>query len=195
MTKILSAFAARFLPGRLVFGMLFLVAITSGVSGQGLAFGDRPADWDKPQAPCEKAPALREPLNVEYPEQSLKAREEGVAIIATYIDARGDVTYGIVERSSGFAALDSVALLAVQHGLFKSCWRDGGPQGARLTVPVEFRLPGTEDWTVPKNEGAIREDVQNLKSAKQAVEDKMEELQEEIRRLRAKQDSLKNAKK
>ncbi len=195
MIPLSNVCATRNLPGRLIFRALAAAALltlyVSGLQAQKLSFGERPPNFDGVQAPTHKSAALLEPLDVVYPDSAVDARMQGIALVATYIDEKGIVSYGEVEKSSGYPLLDRAALDAVRQGNFKAAWRDNHPVGSRISIPVEFRLPDSEDWNVDKSEGELKEDVEHLRQSKKNIQDEAAKLEEELKRLKAQQDSLK----
>jgi len=76
--------------------------------------------------------ALREP------EEVLKANKEGWVIVEATINASGRVTATKIVQSSGFAGMDSEALLAVARVAWKPARKRGTPITAIVRVPVVF---------------------------------------------------------
>jgi TonB family protein len=188
---------ARLIPGRTVLGhiviLLVMMFIVMGQRGeaQKLSFGEKPLQFEGIQAPTHKSAKMLDDLEVRYPDSAIRTGMQGIATVAAFIDEKGYVIYGEVERSSGHELLDKAALEAVEHGNFKAAWRDNHPVGSRVTIPVEFRLPDADDFSVDKDAGALHDDVQQLKKSKKYIEDEQRKLEMEIQRLRARQDSLK----
>jgi len=76
--------------------------------------------------------ALREP------EEVLKGNKEGWVIVEATINASGRVTVTKIAQSSGFAGMDSEALLAVARVAWKPARKRGTPITATVRVPVVF---------------------------------------------------------
>ena len=177
---------------RIRFLLLFLA---STAAAQPLTQGEKPAEFDGTQAPTDRAAALNTPLEVRYPDEAMRARRQGVAIVAAWIDAKGYVTYAEVRKSSGHGDLDAEALRAVVEADFKPAWRADKPCASRVSIPVEFRLGReADDYDAVKTEEQLRQEADELRKAKQMLEEEerllMEELQkarEEARRIQEKQ--------
>ena len=75
-----------------------------------------------------------------FPAEARKARLSGTALLLVQIDARGRPLSVTLQRTSGHAILDTVALRAVRGWRFEPARRDGAPVDARLEVPVRFAL-------------------------------------------------------
>ncbi|MBN1448003.1 MAG: TonB family protein [Bacteroidetes bacterium] len=150
--------------------------------------GTRPVDFDRPQIPTDASAALLEPLEVIYPDSAMRRGWEGVAIIAAWIDRRGDVAYAELAESSGHAMLDSVALTAVLSGYFKAAQRDGQPVASRMSIPVEFRLRRDVDaYDAVKSGEELQQEADELSRAKEMLEEEQRRIDEEIRRLKEQQ--------
>lgn len=175
-----------------VFILLLLLAGTvaaqsSGTGGK-LHVGEKPLGFDEVQDPTERAAALNTPLDVRYPDSAMKARLQGVAVVAAWIDARGYVTYAEVQRSSGHVLLDEEALRAVADGDFKPAQRDGRLSGSRISVPVEFRLArDEEEYDAVKTPEQLGQEAEELRRARQMLEEEQRKLEEEIQRLKEEQ--------
>jgi len=76
--------------------------------------------------------ALREP------EEVTKGSKEGWVIIEATISASGRVMSTKIAQSSGFAGMDSEALLAVTRVAWKPARKRGTPVTATVRVPVRF---------------------------------------------------------
>ena len=173
--------------------LLFLLIPIACLAQDPLRHGTRPADFDRPQPPTEQAAELMEPLEVAYPDTAMKQGWEGVAVVAAWIDRRGDVVYAEVARSSDHVLLDSIALQSVLRGYFKAAQRGGRPVGSRVSIPVEFRLRrDRENYDAVKSGEELQQEAEELRRAREMLEEERRRLQEEIRRLKEKQaaDSL-----
>jgi periplasmic protein TonB len=84
------------------------------------------------------------PTAADYPRESLRAGEEGVARIRVSIDAEGKIASMQVARSSGFAALDEASMKKLSQCKFRPGRdKNGNPVGG--TTEVEYR------WMLQKN--------------------------------------------
>jgi protein TonB len=76
--------------------------------------------------------ALREP------EEVSKGNKEGWVVVEATINASGRVIATKIAESSGFAGMDSEAMLAVARVAWKPARRRGVPVVATVRVPVVF---------------------------------------------------------
>ena len=103
-------------------------------------------------SPVRTAPTL-DPISCrkpEYPVDSLKAGEIGTVRLKFLVNAGGNVTTGVIERSSGYERLDIAALEALKTCTFKPATLDGAPVSAWAPIEFTWRLqvrPGTETQT------------------------------------------------
>lgn len=72
------------------------------------------------------------------PEEVTKGSKEGWVIIEATISAKGRVTSAKIAQSSGFAGMDSEALMAVARVPWKPAKKHGTPIIATVRVPVVF---------------------------------------------------------
>jgi protein TonB len=80
----------------------------------------------------------------EYPEESQRAREQGVVILRVQVTAAGDPAEVSVRQSSGFFRLDQAARQAVRHWRFHPALNASGlPVSSEADVPVRFKLEGS----------------------------------------------------
>ncbi len=159
-------------------------------------FGTRPVDFDDVQHPTDQPAELVEPLEVQYPDSALRRGWEGVAVVAAWIDRRGDVVYGELRESSGHPPLDNIALNAVRRGYFKSARRDGLNVGSRVTIPVEFRLRRAEEnYDAGKSEEQLQQEAGELRRAREMLEEERLRLEEELRLLKEQQKKKQEEKK
>lgn len=100
-----------------------------------------------PQPQATKSTAASPPALVvlvpprpDYPQQSRLAGEEGTAIIDVQVDEKGQPSIIILQKSSGFPALDSSALEAVKAMRFQPHVVNGKAQVAQVRVPIRFAL-------------------------------------------------------
>lgn len=75
-----------------------------------------------------------------YPEYSRRMGEMGEVVIRAGIDASGRCSWAEVERSSGYAALDNVALDTVRRARFAPASEDGMPIAMEDRFLIEFQL-------------------------------------------------------
>lgn len=156
------------------------------------AYGTRPVDFDAVQTSTDSPAALLQPLELDYPETAVKARLEGVVLVAGWIDAKGYVRYAEVVEGSGFAMLDSAALKAAVDGNFRPAQRGGKPVASRVNMPVEFRLRRMEeDFDAAKTPEQLQQEKGELRRAKEMLEAEQRKLEEELRLLREQQNKKK----
>ncbi len=72
------------------------------------------------------------------PEEVIKGNKEGWVIVEATINASGRVMSTKIAQSSGFAGMDSEALMAVARVAWKPARRQGTPVTATVRVPVKF---------------------------------------------------------
>jgi protein TonB len=75
-----------------------------------------------------------------YPQLSRKLREQGTVVLQLTVLASGKVADVTVAQSSGYARLDKVALLAVQHWRYQPAQRAGKAIAYRYRQRIEFSL-------------------------------------------------------
>jgi protein TonB len=73
-----------------------------------------------------------------YPKESQRKREYGTVLLRVLVDTFGRPAQVQVERSSGFARLDSAARDAVQKFLFRPYEVNGVAQPAQVLIPIGF---------------------------------------------------------
>lgn len=76
----------------------------------------------------------------EYPESSRRLGEQGVVQVGFALDRRGRVLDAWIERSSGFAALDTAALATVRRAQPLPAVPDALPAYIDLRVPIAFSI-------------------------------------------------------
>ena len=72
------------------------------------------------------------------PEEVVKGSKEGWVMVEVTINASGRVMSTKIAQSSGFAGMDSEALMAVARVLWKPARKRGAPITATVRVPVVF---------------------------------------------------------
>ncbi len=75
-----------------------------------------------------------------YPLAARAQRMEGAVVLLVSVDTAGRVTRVGLQRSSGHALLDAVAMEAVRSWRFDPARQDGLPVPASVEVPVRFRF-------------------------------------------------------
>lgn len=76
-----------------------------------------------------------------YPNASRRRREEGTVLLKVLVDAGGQPGQVLLERSSGFDALDEAALAVVRdHWKFEPAREHDVPVSAWVVVPMQFSL-------------------------------------------------------
>jgi protein TonB len=85
---------------------------------------------------------VRPPAPV-YPSESNYRRERGTVVLRVMIDTLGRPAQIQIERSSGFARLDSAARAAVEKALFRPYEVNGIAQPAQVFIPIEFKRRAT----------------------------------------------------
>ena len=79
--------------------------------------------------------------HVIYPSRSLRARQEGTAVVVVTVNKEGDLLGHAIEESSGHQNLDNAAMQAIERATFSS-FPDGIDEDElELLVPVRFTLP------------------------------------------------------
>lgn len=75
-----------------------------------------------------------------YPASAREEGEEGVVLLRVRISRSGSPEEIVLERSSGFIALDEAAIAGVKRWTFTPALRGSEPIEAWMRVPVRFRL-------------------------------------------------------
>jgi protein TonB len=73
-----------------------------------------------------------------YPRESQRKREHGTVVLRVLVDAVGRPAQIQVERSSGYARLDTAAREAVEKFLFRPYEVNGVAQPAQVLIPIGF---------------------------------------------------------
>ncbi|WP_295991051.1 energy transducer TonB [Rugamonas sp.] len=79
------------------------------------------------------------PPQPNYPQRSRRMGEAGTVILRVLINERGQAEQVLVEKSSGYDALDDEGRSAVQRTLFKPRLEDGKPVAVYALVPINFQ--------------------------------------------------------
>lgn len=166
--------------------ILFMLALNTNSQTQ-LSFGVKPQWFDEPQAMNDRAPTLKEPLELHYPAGMKKLRREGTCIVAVAVSARGIVLYAEVLHSSGYGAFDSLAIEAVADADFKPALRHGKPVSTRITLPVQFKL-NEEDSDEGKTVEELEREKREMEERKRVLQEEQRKLEEEIRKLKEKKE-------
>jgi protein TonB len=75
-----------------------------------------------------------------YPERAVRSGLEGIVMLEVTVSAGGDVVEVTVKESSGSRLLDREAVRTVTNWRFLPALRRGRKVGARIEVPIRFRL-------------------------------------------------------
>lgn len=77
-----------------------------------------------------------------YPIAALRNQEQGTVLLRVEVDAKGQPTKVMIERSSGSRALDNAARQQVlRRWTFEPAMRDGVATASVGLVPIDFSLP------------------------------------------------------
>jgi TonB family protein len=91
---------------------------------------------DSPPEPVGGIEAIQAALR--EPDEVAKGNKEGEVIVEATINSNGRVIATKIAQSSGFAGMDSEAMLAVSRVSWKPARRKGAPVAATVRVPVVF---------------------------------------------------------
>jgi protein TonB len=91
---------------------------------------------DSPPEPVGGVEAIQAALR--EPEEVAKGNKEGEVIVEATINSNGRVIATKIAQSSGYAGMDSEAMLAVARVSWKPARRRGTPVTATVRVPVLF---------------------------------------------------------
>lgn len=164
--------------------ILLMLALNANSQTQ-LSFGIKPQWFDEPQAMNDRAPVLKEPLELLYPPAMKKQRHEGTCIIAAAVSERGIVLYAEVLHSSGYGAFDSLAIESVADADFKPALRNSKPVSTRITIPVQFKL-NEDDSDEGKTVEELEREKREMEERKHMLQEEQRKLEEEIRKLKEK---------
>lgn len=96
-----------------------------------------------PPAPRQIPPsaiAYRVWPDVDYPDRSRRLGEQGLVIVAVFIDTDGQPRRVQIARSSGFDRLDQAALAGVRLARFKPYTENGLALAGWARIPIPFEL-------------------------------------------------------
>jgi TonB family protein len=93
-------------------------------------------------APPAPPPALPAPA---YPKDALAQHINGKVVLLIDIDAQGNPTNVVVDRSEPPGVFDQVSIDAARKWKFKPAVKDGRPVAGRISVPVQFESRGNPD--------------------------------------------------
>lgn len=94
------------------------------------------SDLDSSPEPAGGIAAIQAALR--EPEEVSKGNKEGEVIVEATINSNGRVVATKIAQSSGYAGMDSEAMLAVSRVSWKPARRNGVPVTATVRVPVVF---------------------------------------------------------
>ena len=77
-----------------------------------------------------------------YPELARQKGWQGTVVLKTLVEKNGTCTQVVVEKSSGYVALDEAALKAVKNWEFYPAHIGNSPYAVLARVPVRFVLVG-----------------------------------------------------
>lgn len=97
-------------------------------------------DADTLDKGAESAPSPESGIAPVYPLGSRLRGEEGTVVLGADVAADGHPTRVVVEKSSGFSALDNAARRALERTRFVPAHRGGMPHAETTSVAVTFRL-------------------------------------------------------
>lgn len=83
-------------------------------------------------------PAIRHWVEPKYPRMARRRNQQGVVMLDVVVDEQGEPISIQILKSSGYAALDKAAQLAVQQWEFKPEQRDEQFVKSRVHIPVSF---------------------------------------------------------
>jgi protein TonB len=86
-----------------------------------------------------------------YPDESLRAREQGLSVVRFLINTEGEAVDSQVTQSSGSSRLDEAAVKALRECKFKP--------GSRNGVPVETWMRIDYQWAIESPPSAERLDA------------------------------------
>ena len=108
--------------------------------GQGVTQDHKEAlKWYHPKTISTGVEYLHAP-KLEYPSLARRMGEEGRVALRVLIDENGHPTRVDVQKTSGFARLDSAAQQAVLHATFKPHIENGKATAVYVILPFDFHL-------------------------------------------------------
>jgi periplasmic protein TonB len=96
---------------------------------------------NQPQYQAVEQPYYRKRGRPEYPPEAKRLKQEGVLLLALFINEKGRLDKVEVVQSSGFPLLDQAAIEAEQRSRFRPAFLDGKPIACKAEVPYRFVLP------------------------------------------------------
>jgi TonB family protein len=103
-----------------------------------------------PAAPAPPAPLPALPAPA-YPKDALAQHINGKVVLLIDIDAQGNPTNVVVDRSEPPGVFDQVSVDAARKWKFQPAIKDGRPVAGRISVPVQFESRGNPDPAGAKN--------------------------------------------
>ena len=85
-----------------------------------------------------------------YPEELWDAEVEGETLLRLFVTGEGGVDTVRVERTSGYAAFDSAAVIGARELRFEPGRRGEDPVSAWVLLPVQFELPASDSAKAAK---------------------------------------------
>jgi periplasmic protein TonB len=76
-----------------------------------------------------------------YPAEAKRLKQDGVVVLALFINQSGELDKVEVVHSSGFPLLDQAAVAAERRSRFRPAYLNGRPIRCRAEVPYRFVLP------------------------------------------------------
>jgi TonB family protein len=80
-----------------------------------------------------------------YPKDALAQHINGKVVLLIDIDAQGNPTNVVVDRSEPPGVFDQVSIDAARKWKFQPAIKDGRPVAGRISVPVQFESRGNPD--------------------------------------------------
>jgi protein TonB len=101
-----------------------------------------------PPAPLAPAPRQIPPSaiqyrvlpDIQYPNASRRLNEQGLVVVAVYMDTEGLPQQVQVVQSSGFERLDRAAVKGVKRARFRPYTENGLPLAGWARIPIPFEL-------------------------------------------------------
>ena len=84
-----------------------------------------------------------------YPKDALAQHINGKVVLLIDIDAQGNPTNVVVDRSEPPGVFDQASIDAARQWKFKPALKDGRPVAGRISVPVRFESGGDPDRAKP----------------------------------------------
>jgi TonB family protein len=95
-----------------------------------------------PAPPAPPPPALPAPA---YPKDAVAQHINGKVVLLIDIDAQGNPTNVVVDKSEPPGVFDQVSIDAARKWKFQPAVKDGRPVAGRISVPVQFESRGNPD--------------------------------------------------